>query len=278
MSSTTLNRTSTTTGTSSGNIARQIIVVVATISTIVINSLSQILKWNNQTTADVSNRYTTLFTPANFAFGIWGLIYLGLMAYAIYQALPAQRDNDLLRRITPFYLASSVANMTWIVLFQFNQLVFSCVVIVILLLSLIAVYIRLDGKRAGVSTAERWLVHVPFSIYLGWVCVATIANIALTLYSLNYRGEPIGEPAWAVIMLVVGALLASIFAVTRREVALVLVFVWAYSAIVSKQSAAPLVAGTAALMIAIMLVVLLVSVFQARSRQSVVTRRRALNL
>jgi len=237
------------------DITRQVLVLLATLVTIAFNSISQALPIGGRTSADVSNQYTTFFTPANYAFAIWGVIYLLLLAFSIYQALPSQRQNPAMRRIGWLYILSCVLNCAWITLFQYDQILISVIVIVAFLLTLIAIYVRLDMSRAQASTRERLLLHLPFSVYLGWLCVATIANISVLGVAQNW-GNLLGiaAPVWAAIMLVVATVVGLIFAVTRRDVGFVMVFVWAFTAIISKQTATPVVTTTAAIMGAVLLI------------------------
>jgi tryptophan-rich sensory protein len=246
----------------SADLLRQVLVLVAVIVTIAFNGLSQTLPIGGRTSADVSNSYTTYFTPANYAFAIWGVIYMLLLAYSIFQALPAQRGNPNARKIGWLFILSCVLNCVWITLFQYNQILISVFVIVAFLLTLIAIYVRLDIGRARVSTAERWLLHLPFSIYLGWLSVATIANISVLGVAQKWGDLfGIGAPAWAAILLVVATLVGLILAVTRRDVGFVMVFVWAFTAIINKQSATPVVTTTALITVIVLLVVLAGSMF-----------------
>jgi hypothetical protein len=249
------------------SILRQVLVVVAVIATIVVNGLATALPINNQTTGEISDRFNVFFVPAGYVFSIWGVIYLGLVAYAIYQALPAQRDNPRLARIAPWFILSCVANSVWIFLWHYEQFVLTIVAMLTLLVSLIAVYVQLGIGRTAVSSGEKWLVRLPFSIYLGWVSVATIANITSTLDWVNWGGWGISEQSWAVIMLVVAVVLALLVERTRRDIAYILVFVWAFIGIGVEQSDATTVA-TAAYIAAGLLAVLAVVSFVMRQRES----------
>jgi tryptophan-rich sensory protein len=254
---------------------RQALVLLAAIATIAFNGLSQSLPIGGRTSADVSNQYTTFFTPANYAFAIWGVIYLLLMGHAIYQALPSQRANPNARKIGWLFILSCVLNCAWITLFQYDQILISAVVIVAFLLTLIAIYVRLDIGRARVSTADRLLLHLPFSVYLGWLSVATIANISVLGVAQRW-GDLFGiaAPTWAAIMLVVATLLGLIMAVTRRDVGFVLVLVWAFTAIINKQSATPVVTTTASVTVIVLLVVLVGSIlFRMRRSQTLMPGR-----
>ncbi len=256
------------TNSKSADLLRQAAVVLATIATIAYNGVSQALPVGGRTSADVSNQYTTYFTPANYAFSIWGVIYLLLAAFTVYQALPDQREAPSLRRIGWLYVLSCVFNCAWITLFQYDLILPSVAVIVAFLLTLIAIYLRLHDGRAASSTAERWLVRLPFSVYLGWLSVATIANVAVFGVAQNWDA-PLGiaGPAWAAIMLVVAALLGLIMATTRRDIGFVGVLVWAFVAIINKQAGIEVIT-TPALVAAIVLVVMLVGSLVFASRRS----------
>jgi hypothetical protein len=257
------------------DILRQALVLLAAIATVIFNGISQSLPIGGRTSADISNMYTTFFTPANYAFAIWGVIYTLLLLYAVYQALPSQRANPYMRKIGWLFIVSCVLNMAWITLFQYDQILISVGVIIAFLLTLIAIYVRLDSGRANASTADRLLLLLPFSVYLGWLSVATIANISVLGVAQNW-GNPLGiaAPTWAAIMLVVATLVGLIMAVTRRDVAYVLVFVWAFTAIINKQSATPVVTTTALIAVITLLIVLAVSMLlHGRRTQSLVPSR-----
>ncbi len=255
---------------------RQALVLLAADATIAFNGISQSLPIGGRTSADVSNQYTTFFTPANYAFVIWGVIYLLLMGYAIYQALPTQRANPDARKIGWLFVLSCVLNCVWITLFQYDKILISVAVIVAFLLTLIAIYVRLDIGRARVSTADRLLLHLPFSVYLGWLSVATIANISVLGVAQGW-GDLFGiaAPTWAAIMLVVATLLGLIMAVTRRDVGFVLVLVWAFTAIINKQAATPVVTTTATVTVITLLVVLAGSLLLRMRRSQVPAPGRA---
>lgn len=251
---------------------RQWVNVLAVIATIVINGLANALPLNGQTTGEISDRFQVYFVPAGYVFSIWGLIYLGLLGFAIYQALPAQRDNPRLRRIGYLFALSCVANVVWLFLWHYELFPLTLVAMVALLLLLIAVYLRLDIGRARVSTAERWLVHVPFSIYLGWITVATIANVTALLDYLNWSGWGISPVAWAVIMLFAGLIIASAVSLTRGDVAYMLVIMWAFAGIAVKHAGTPAVATSAWVTTALAAVVLVAGLSLTRRRERVRSR------
>lgn len=239
---------------------RQIVVVVSVLATIVVNTLANALPLNGLQTGEISDRFSIYFVPAGYVFSIWGVIYLGLLAYAIYQALPSQRNNVRLRDIAAPFLAASVANIAWIFLWHYERFPATLVAMGALLLSLIVIYLRLGTGRARTSAAERWAVRVPFSIYLGWITVATVANVTQVLYYIRWDGWGIAPEAWAGIMLGVAVVLAALMALTRRDVAYLAVLAWAFIGIAVKHEAAPTVAFAAWAATAAVAVFILLSV------------------
>jgi translocator protein len=229
----------------SGSRGRQLLVIAALVVMIATNVLANALPLNNQTTGEISARFPIYFEPAGYVFSIWGLIYLGLIVYAVYQALPAQQHNPRLRVIAYPFIFSCLANTTWLFLWHYNFFTLTQAAMVALLLALILIYRRLAAGRPAASRAEKWAVHLPFSVYLGWVTVATVANTSIVLYDWGWRGGGIGEPAWAVIMLLVTAVLTFTILWRHGDVAYALVIIWAATGIAVKQSDSSLVAGTA---------------------------------
>lgn len=232
--------------------------LILIIATIFVNFLATALPLNNQTTGEISDRFDVYFVPAGYVFSIWGVIYIGWIAFGIYQLLPAQRDNPRLNQIGYLFAFNCVANMTWLILWHYEYFVLTVVVMLALLLSLIAIYLRLQIGHITVSTAEKWGVDIPFSVYLGWVTVATIANITSVLYYLQWGGWGISPEVWTLIMLTAGVGIASAVSLTRGDVAYMLVIIWAFVGIAVKHANVPLVANGAwvtTVLVAIMLVV-----------------------
>ncbi len=237
---------------------RQLIIVIATIATIVVNILANALPINGLNTGDISDSFNVYFVPQGYVFSIWGVIYLALIAYSVYQALPSQRENPYLRAIGYPYLVTCAANTAWIFLWHYQLFVATVPVMLLLLLALIGIYLRLGIGREQVDSAQRWLVHVPFSIYLGWITVATIANVTATLDYLNWGGWGIPPQTWAAIMIGIGALVTIAVSLTRGDIAYIAVIVWAFVGIAAKfprtipvANAAWLGAGAAALSLAV---------------------------
>jgi translocator protein len=215
---------------------RQILNVLAFILVVAVNGLANSLPINNQTTGAVSDKYPVLFTPAGYVFSIWGLIYLGLLAFVIYQALPGQRNNPRLERVGYWFFWSCIFNSIWIFLWHYELMLWSVLVMGGLLVSLIMVYLRLETGRSRVAAVEMFLARLPFSIYLGWISVATIANVSVLLFTLGWDGIGLVEQAATVILLAIGSLLGFLMSRRHADVAYPLVLAWAFAGIVVNQS------------------------------------------
>jgi hypothetical protein len=245
---------------------RQILVIVATVATIVVNALASTLPLNNLSTGEISDRFQVYFVPAGYVFSIWGLIYLWLVAYSIYQALPAQRENPRLRRTGYLYVLSALANMAWLFLWHYELFPLTLIVMLALLGLLIAIYLRLGTGQTRVGAGETWSVRVAFSIYLGWITVATVANATSLLDYLGWGGWGIAPAAWAVIMLIAATAIAAAMSLTRGDIAYVAVIVWAFAGIALKHAGTPLVAITAWALAAVAALTLVLGVPRTRGR------------
>jgi hypothetical protein len=246
------------------DVLRQVGVVITLIATVVINGLANALPLNGLTTGEISDSFPVFFVPAGYVFGIWGLIYLGLIAFTIYQALPGQRENPRMRRIGYWFALSNLANGAWIFLWHYQVFPLTLLAMLVVLLSLIVIYERLEIGRQMVTGLERWFVNLPFSIYLGWITVATIANVTIVLDDLGWNGWGIAPEAWAAIMLVVATIVAGLLIARRGDVAFAGVIIWAFVGIAVKQAGTPLVAGAALVMSVIVLGLLMAHFFRNR--------------
>jgi benzodiazapine receptor len=220
---------------------RQVVTIIGLVATLIVNALANILPLNGLRSGDVTAQYPVLFVPAPYVFAIWGVIYSGLIAFAIFQALPSQRENPRLRRIGGLFAVASLANIAWIFAWHCQNFPLSMLFMLILLGSLIGIYLRLGTGRTRVTRAETWAVRVPFSIYLGWITVATIANASQLLYVLGWGGWGLAPVTWTIIMLAAAVVVAALVAVTRRDVAYLAVLVWAVIGIALRQTSTPAV-------------------------------------
>jgi hypothetical protein len=191
---------------------------------------------NGRTTGSVSDSYPTLITPQGFTFSIWSVIYVLLGLFVVYQVLGRNRDKAFNEKISFFFILSCLLNVSWIFLWQYGLFSYSVLFIFGLLVSLIAIYLRLNIGRGGVPLAERICVQLPFSVYLGWITVASIANVAVALTAANWDRFGIAASTWAALAIAVALLITLMVIITRRDVAYSLVIIWALYGIMSKQS------------------------------------------
>jgi hypothetical protein len=228
---------------SDADLWRQLITALAIVASIVINTISNIFPPGGANIGELSN---TLFadvrvTPANYAFGIWGVIYSGLVALGIYQFQSTERYNHRLQRCGYWLTIACACQCVWIYLFLARQFPLSVVAMLGILLSLIAMYDRLGIGRERVSVMEQWFVRIPISIYLSWIAVATIVNVASTLYSINGNGWILSPSLWTVMIMVVSAGIAVVAYTRRQDTAYLLVTVWTLIAIAMRQIGDPLI-------------------------------------
>lgn len=212
----------------------QIINVIALAVVLVVNTLANVLPLNGITTGEISDRFPSLFTPAGYVFAIWGLIYLLLTAFTVYQALPAQRSNKRLGRLGYMFAWSSLFNVAWLFSWHYGVIWLSQLLMLGLLATLIAAYQRLRIGRVRPRGIERWVLDVPFSVYLGWITVATVANTSIFLLDLGWDGGGLA-PALTVLVIAVAAFIGLQALRLRRDLAFALVLVWAFIGIGVKQ-------------------------------------------
>ena len=211
--------------------------IIAFVLTVIVNGLAgSTTLLGGVNTAEISDSNPTLITPAGYVFSIWGIIYVLLGVFVIFQALPSQREKEYTKKTGWLFVLSSLANIVWLFLWQYEILSVSVVFMFLLLATLIAIYLRLNiGKSAG-SLREKLAVHVPFSVYLGWITIASIANVSVFLVSENWDGFGIGAETWATLIIIVALVIALLVLATRRDIAYGLVIVWALVGIAVKQS------------------------------------------
>ncbi|MEL6496137.1 MAG: tryptophan-rich sensory protein [Cyanobacteria bacterium J06623_7] len=240
-------------------IIRQIITFVTIIAAFATNIWANINPPNELTIGAISQSIfrDVLITPASYAFAVWGLIYLGLISFAVYQALPTQKSDALLHKIGYKIAIASIAQIVWVFCFLYRQFGASMIAMVCILLPLIAAYWSLPFKTR-ISRRHRWLVRTPVSIYLAWISLATVLNGALVLESWQWSGWGISSPVWTVIMLLIAGLITHLVTLPRLDFAYAGVFVWGVIAIAVRNADIVLISGTA-IGLSISLIVLLLS-------------------
>jgi len=194
---------------------------------IVMNYLANALPLNNKTTGELSDSFPNLFVPAGITFSIWGVIYLLLIVYCIVQFTGS--NQEVILNIGWLFGVSCVLNALWIVFWHYGKLPLSLIVMLGMLVSLIYINILARNLPFGIIKAT-------FGIYLGWICIATIANVTTLLVHYNWSGIGISEETWAIIMISVGALIASVSLYRLNNPFIGLSVLWAFAGIIIKRN------------------------------------------
>jgi hypothetical protein len=206
---------------------------------VLINYLAVTLPLNNKTTGALADQYPNLFVPVGLTFSIWGIIYLLLAIFTVYQLVYAFRkdikNSSFLEKIGYLFFVSCLANFSWIFAWHFERVFLSFLIMLILLLSLIAIYQRLNIGRSAALKSEKYLVHLPFSVYLGWITIATIANATALLVNLNWNRLGLSEPFWTIVVIIIGLALSLIVLFYRKDIFYSLVVDWALLGILIKR-------------------------------------------
>ena len=228
-----------------------ILQVIFFIAMIAVNALANILPINGYNTAEVSNMYPNLFVPAGFTFSIWGVIYLLLLVWVIYSTILLWKNNGQhpayqhVLSIAPLFIVTCILNLSWILIWHHLYPATALVVMGFFLLALVAIYIRMQQHSDKISGLQKWVLYVPFVIYLAWICVASIANTAAVLVHAEWAGFGIAPWIWSCIMIVVATILAVWFGYVKKEFGFALVIAWALFGIYKGQSATSKVSTTA---------------------------------
>lgn len=218
---------------SNGSIrALQVGSILFLIAMVVVNFLSTSLPINNVTMADVTYKYPHLLIPAGFTFSIWGVIYLFLAAYCIYQA--AGKTMGWVQRIGVLFIITCILNIAWIYSWHHFQIGLCLLIILTYFVVLLMIYRRTSPTHIH-STKEMWLVSIPFSIYMGWLTIASLENFSTWLVSVGLPGIGVEPVSWAAINIVVGTLCAVFFRLHFKDRIYTLVIAWALFGIAYRQ-------------------------------------------
>ena len=213
--------------------------LVLFLGVLTINGLASALPINGKDTGQLADMYPNLFVPAGITFAIWGIIYLLLLGFVVNQLVLAvkSKSSGLLSAEGSRILGINfLFNMAWILAWHYEMVGLSLLLMSGLLLTLIYLFREVDGfdlSKAGTII----LVQTPISVYLGWISVATIANVTSWLVNLNWTGFGLSPVAWTITVILVGALLAVLMLNLRKNITYAAVVVWAYIGIVIKRMA-----------------------------------------
>jgi hypothetical protein len=193
---------------------------------ILMNYLANAIPLNNKTTGELSDQYPNLFVPAGITFSIWGIIYLLLLVFVILQF--REENRQMVQTIGWAFALSCLLNGLWIVAWHYEQLPVSLLIMIGLLVLLIFIGMKLQPFSQGLSKAA-------FGVYLGWICIAIIANVTALLVHYNWGAWGISEQTWTIIMIAAGLGLTAAAVVRMQNPFVGLAVIWAFAGIVIKR-------------------------------------------
>jgi len=213
--------------------------ITIVILTIIINSLANIIPIGGKYTGELSDNIPNLFVPSGITFAIWGIIYILIIIFAIYLAKDVfkkeKSTKPFLEKISYFFIIANFANIIWIFLWHYEQIILSLIAMIILLISLLIIYLRLNIGIEKVSNKDKLFVHVPISVYIGWITVATIANVTAVLVTIDWDGFGISQELWTILVLIVATIITILILTTRKDYAYSSVIIWALIGIYLKR-------------------------------------------
>jgi hypothetical protein len=219
------------------------------IGVIAMNALANILPINGYNTGQVSAFYPNTFVPAGFTFSIWGIIYLLLLSYTIgftyYTLKQAQYPKafSFIESIHIYFLFTCVFNMSWILAWHYLQIELSVVIMLLFLITLIQLFLKSTTMSGTLTSTQKFILQTPFIVYLGWISVATIANITALLVAYNWTAFTIAPIYWSATMILIAIVLAILMLKKFKAIPIALVVAWALWGIYNAQGpAAPILA------------------------------------
>ena len=225
----------------STKIAYSFLNFIGFLAVVIVNALAVILPINNRSTKELSDKYPNLFVPAGITFSIWGIIYILLLLFIVYQFVVAFKKNSnekgIFEKIGIVFFISCILNVAWIFAWHYEIIWLSLIIMVLLLISLISIYVSLGTGRSGIRNSEKILVNIPFSVYLGWITIATIANATAFLVKINWNKFGISDQLWTIIVIAVGVIITLITLFSRNDIFYCFVVIWALAGIILKRMA-----------------------------------------
>lgn len=213
---------------------------VAFLVMIATNMVAVLLPLNGKSTGELSDLYPNLFTPAGFTFSIWSLIYLSLLAFVVYQfvvLLKNQSSAAKIAAISPWFILNCFANAAWLFTWHYEMVAVSVLIMFLMLATLIMIHVRLNLALPWRPIKEKLLLDVPFSLYLGWISIATIANVTALLVDKGIQPVSPNEETWTIIMICVGTAITLFMLLERNNYVFALVVCWAFYGIIGARKA-----------------------------------------
>ncbi|MEW9502243.1 TspO/MBR family protein [Jeotgalibacillus marinus] len=238
------------------------------LSMIIVNALANIIPLNGQTTGEISNKLDVLFTPAGYVFSIWSLIYFLLFIWVLRGGLKSQRKRSVYKQTSTLFVVSSILNCSWIVVWHYEQFIASVAVMIGLLFSLILIYVTIQRNK------PRFLDRLPFSVYLGWISIATIANISYTLNYHGWSGFGLSDVSWTIILLLIATALALHIRFHERDWIYPLVFIWAFIGIAAKNEGGESIVVSTAYVLSAIIAIGIITLRKKKKQKRFSSRKR----
>lgn len=214
---------------------------IAFVIMVYINYLSNALPINGKTPGQLSDLYVNYFVPAGFTFAIWGIIYSALLVFVVCNVLSiineniAKKINASIEKLSLRFVLSCVLNVAWLLAWHYQFVLLSVVIMALFLLVLINIFTQLNIGQNTPNQTVKWVFHLPFALYLGWICVAMVANVTAYLVQIEWTGWLLDFSNWAIAMIIVAFLVLSFMAIFKNAVPAGLVGVWALYGIYAKR-------------------------------------------
>lgn len=220
-------------------IALSIFNVIGFLATAIVNALANTLPINGNTTGALSDKYPNLFVPAGLTFSIWGVIYALLAIFSVYQIIITFKKDApnaaILDKINVWFVLASIFNVGWIFAWHYEIIYLSLIFMVLLFVCLLMIYLKLKIGISDANRGEKVFVHIPFSVYIGWITIATIANVTALLVDLGWKGFGLNDQFWTVLVILVGIIITLAMLFFRNDVFYSLVVDWAILGIMLKR-------------------------------------------
>ncbi|MEN3035486.1 MAG: hypothetical protein ABC537_04195 [Candidatus Methanosuratincola sp.] len=236
--------------------------------TVSVNALASAYALNGRTTAQVSDLYPTVVTPAGITFSIWGVIYLMLGVFAIAPFFMRKTSLDFVGKIGPLFALGCVFNIAWLLLWHYDYIAHSVFAMLALFLTLMAIYFVVGIGRLQLPFRERLVFQVPFSLYLGWITVAFVVNIAAALVYLGWDRLGLSEIQWGVVAVGLTTAIALVSVFSKRDVVYLLVILWALLGISIKPGVMPEISNATLIGGVVLVAALASALMYSRTRSS----------
>ena len=207
--------------------------------TVIVNALANIIPIGGNLTGDIADSVPNLFVPTGLTFAIWGVIYVLIILFGFYQfkdIFKKEKENkSYVEKIGAFFILASIGNITWIFLWHNEQIILSMLPMILLFFSLLMIYQRLEIGKTKIQLKEKIFYHLPFSVYFGWITVATVANITAVLVKINWNGFNISADIWTILIISIVVFLTILILIKRNDFAYSIVIIWALFGIYLKR-------------------------------------------